>query len=59
MIAYKKEKSNSAFYYEVCMLRLLADMGYLNENDLNEIVKIASEDYKASLILDKSLLCLN
>lgn len=59
MIAYKKEKSNSAFYYEVCMLRLLADMGYLNENDLNGIVKIASEDYKASLILDKSLLCLN
>ncbi len=59
MIAYKKEKSNSAFYYEVCMLRLLADMGYLNEKDLNGIIKIASEDYKASLVLDKSLLCLN
>lgn len=59
MIAYEKEKSNNAFYYEVCMLKLLADMGYLNEKDLNGIVKIASEDYGASLILDKTLLCLN
>lgn len=59
MIAYEKEKSNNAFYYEVCMLKLLADMGYLNEKDLTGIVKIASEDYGASLILDKTLLCLN
>lgn len=59
MIAYKKEKSNSAFYYEVCMLRLLADMGYLNEKDLNAIIKIASDDYGASLVLDKNILCLN
>ena len=41
------------------MLKLLADMGYLNEKDLNGIVKIASEDYQASLVLDKTLLCLN
>lgn len=59
MIAYEKEKSNNAFYYEVCMLKLLDDMGYLNEKDLNGIVKIASEDYQASLVLDKTLLCLN
>lgn len=59
MIAYEKEKSNNAFYYEVCMLKLLADMGYFNEKDLNGIVKIASEDYQASLVLDKTLLCLN
>lgn len=59
MIAYEKEKSNNAFYYEVCMLKLLADMEYLNGKDLTGIVKIASEDYQASLVLDKTLLRLN
>ncbi len=59
MIISEKTKSNSAFYYEVCMLKLLSDMGYLNKKDLNGIIKIASEDYGASLILDKTLLCLN
>lgn len=55
----EKTKSNSAFYYEVCMLKILSDMGYLNEKDLNGIIKIASEDYGASLVLDKNILCLN
>lgn len=59
MIISEKAKSNSAFYYEVCMLKILSAMGYLNEKDLNGIVKIASEDYQASLVLDKTLLCLN
>jgi hypothetical protein len=59
MIISEKAKSNSAFYYEVCMLKILSAMGYLNEKDLNGIIKIASEDYGASLILDKTLLCLN
>lgn len=59
MIISEKTKSNSAFYYEVCMLKLLSDMGYLNEKDLKGIVKIASDDYGASLVLDKTLLCLN
>ncbi len=59
MIFSEKAKSNSAFYYEVCMLRLLSDMGYLNEKDLKGIVKIASDDYGASLVLDKNILCLN
>ena len=59
MIDYEKAKSNSAFYYEVCMLRLLYDMGYLNKKDLNGIIKIASDDYGTSLVLDKTLLCLN
>lgn len=59
MIISEKVKSNSAFYYEVCMLKILSAMGYLNEKDLNGIIKIASEDYGASLILDKTLLCLN
>lgn len=59
MIVSEKTKSNSAFYYEVCMLKLLSDMGYLNEKDLNAIIRIASEDYGASLVLDKNILCLN
>lgn len=59
MIISEKAKSNSAFYYEVCMLKILSAMGYSNEKDLNGIIKIASEDYGASLILDKTLLCLN
>ena len=59
MIFPEKAKSYSAFYYEVCMLKLLSDMGYLNEKDLNAINKIASEDYGASLVLDKNILCLN
>lgn len=59
MIISEKAKSNSAFYYEVCMLKILSAMGYLNEKDLNGIIKIASEDFGASLILDKTLLCLN
>ena len=52
-------KSSSAFYYEVCMLKLLFDMGFLNEKELNGIVKIASDDYGSSLVLDKNILCLN
>lgn len=56
MITSEKTKSNSAFYYEVCVLKLLSNMGYLNEKDLNGIVKIASEDYRASLVLDKTIL---
>lgn len=59
MIFSEKAESNSAFYYELCMLKLLSDMGYLNEKDLNAIIKIASEDYGASLVLGKNLLCLN
>ncbi len=59
MIVSEKTKSNSAFYYEVCMLKLLSDMRYLNEKDLNAIIRIASEDYGASLVLDKNILCLN
>lgn len=59
MIISEKAKSNNAFYYEVCMLKLLSDMGYLNEKDLNAIIKIASDDYGASLVLDENILCLN
>ena len=51
--------NNSAFYREVCILRLLAKMGYLDPKAVGSIAQIAAEDYGATLILDKTLLCLN
>lgn len=56
MIIKDKETKNNVFYKEVCMLRLLARMGYISEADLPGIIKIAEEDYGASLVLDKTLL---
>ena len=40
MIFSEKAKSNNAFYYEVCMLKLLSDMGYLNEKDLKHLFEL-------------------
>lgn len=59
MITAEKEKADSAFYYEVCLLRLLGEMGYLDEKALDGIVQIAAKDYGTSLLLDKTFLCLN
>lgn len=59
MIISENKKKDNAFYYEVCMLRILAGMGYLNDADLKGIVQIAAEDYGSSLVLDNALLCLN
>lgn len=59
MITAEKEKADSAFYYEVCLLRLLREMGYLDEKALDGIVQIAAKDYGTSLLLDKTFLCLN
>lgn len=59
MIITEKETKNNAYYKEICILKLLARMGYISESDLPGIMKIAEEDYGASLVLDKTLLCLN
>ncbi len=59
MIATEKESADSAFYYEICLLRLLAEMNYLDDTALNGIAKIAAEDYGSSLVLDKKFMCLN
>ena len=59
MITAEKQKADSAFYYEVCLLRLLGEMGYLDEKALDGIVLIAAEDYGTSFLLDKTFLCLN
>ena len=55
----EKEKNRSMLYYEICLLRLLSQMGYLDEKALNGIVRIAKEDYKEEIVLDRTFLCLN
>ena len=55
----EKEKNRSMLYYEICLLHLLSQMGYLDEKALNGIVRIAKEDYKAEIVLDRTFLCLN
>ena len=51
--------TNSTFYYEVCLLRLLAKMGYFTEQEYQDIVKIAVKDYGTGFVVDSTLLCLN
>lgn len=45
----EKEIRNNAFYHEVCILRLLRDIGMLTQKEYAGIVKIAAEDYNANL----------
>ena len=55
----KIQSANNAFYQEVSILRLLAKMGYLDENAFRGIVQIAAEDSGATLILNQKTLCPN
>ncbi len=55
----EKTRADSALYYEICLLRILAQMGYLDAKALTGIIQIAAEDYGADLVLDKTFLCLN
>ena len=55
----ENQSVNSAFYQEVCILRLLAQMGYLDEKTFQGIVQIAAEESGATLILNQKTLCLN
>ena len=59
MIIAEKPKADNAFYHEISLLRLLGQMGYLDDKALNGIAQIAAEDYGSSLVLDKTFLCLN
>ncbi len=47
----ENQVSNNAFYFEVCMLNTLKQMGYLSEQAVKNIVDIAEEDYNATLYL--------
>lgn len=53
------DSRNCAFYRELCLLRLLHRMGYLDEAALNGIAKIAAEEFQSTLIVDRSTMCLN
>ena len=55
----ENQSVNSAFYQEVCILRLLAQMGYLDKKAFQGIVRIAAEDSGATLVLNQKTLCLN
>lgn len=46
-----QQKNNSALYYEFCILRILLKNGIINQKAFDGIVKIAAEDYGATLIL--------
>ena len=54
MVTTEMKKADSAFYREVCLLRILAKMGYLDHKALKDIAQIAAVDYGSSLVLDKS-----
>ena len=58
-MAKDSQSVNNAFYQEVCILRLLAKMGYLDEKAFRGIVQIAAEVCRATLILSEKTLCLN
>lgn len=47
-----KQVCNNAFYFEICILQTLKQMGYINEDALKSIIEIASEDYRATIILN-------
>ena len=53
MIGIKAERitKNSALYYEICMLKTLLKMGYINKAAYEKIVEIAAEDYNSTLYL--------
>lgn len=47
----ENQVSNNAFYFEICMLNTLKQMGYISEKAFKSIVEIAEEDYNATLYL--------
>lgn len=53
MIGIKAEliTKNSALYYELCMLKTLLKIGYINKAAYEKIVEIAAEDYNSTLYL--------
>ena len=50
----EKEIRNSAFYHEVCILRLLRDIGMLTQKEFAGIVNIAAKDCNANLRINMS-----
>ena len=50
---------NSAFYREICILRILVKMGYIDEKALPHIIDIAADDYNSDLVIEQDQICLN
>ena len=48
----EEENKNCAFYYEICLLKLLEKMGLITKKECGGIVKIAAEDYNADVVLE-------
>lgn len=48
----EKQSCNNAYYFEVCILRLLSQMNYISETALKNISEIAAEDYGSTLLLN-------
>lgn len=55
----ERKKCDNALYFEICILRTLVRMGYLDKTALEAIARIAAEDYGSSLVLNKEQLCCN
>ena len=49
---------NSAFYREICILRILVKMGYIDQKALPHIIDIAAKDYNSDLIIDTNQYCI-
>lgn len=48
----EKQSCNNAYYFEICILRLLNQMGCISEKELDDISQIAAEDYGATLLFN-------
>lgn len=48
----EKQSCNNAYYFEICILRLLKQMGCISEKELESISEIAAEDYGNTLLLN-------
>ena len=47
-----KQVCNNAFYFEICILQTLKQMGYINEDALKSIVYISSDVYGGTIFLN-------
>ena len=49
---------NSAFYREICILRILVKMGHIDKKALPHIIDIAAKDYNSDLIIGRNQYCI-
>lgn len=45
----KQTQQNAAYYWEVCILKRMLQMGFINRSAFEGICRIAAEDYGATL----------